>query len=101
MNLKKTLLFSAAISTVTIAAIVSLGYLNASQASKINPLAIDTIAQVLPEDMSERAAAQLYARTGKAIYVPENPAIQFVYDPNFFVLESFETASETVQSVMK
>ena len=99
MNLKQSILSSAAISTVTIAVIASPGYSNPSQAFEANSVAATATAQVLPENMLEGTLEDLYARTGKATYKLKNPAIQFDYNPNFFVLESFETTSETASEM--
>jgi hypothetical protein len=47
-----------------------------------------------PVNLSE----DLYGCMAHSIYKIKNPAIQFLYDPNFFVLESFQIPSKAPQS---
>ena len=101
MNLNKSLLLPAVAFTITVAAIVSLGYPNISQAFDENATAADATAQAPlegPENATDSRVEQRYMSTGRAVYMLENPAIQFAYDPNFFVLESFETAQSAPET---
>ncbi len=92
MNPKHKLLLSTAISTITITAVASLGYLSPSQASNTNLLETNMSTQALPKEisqtLSEESSEQLSTAIGKATYTLNEPAIQFDYDPNLFVLSS-------------
>ena len=93
MNLKKSLLVSTLVSATTLAAIVSLGHSTVSQASSTNFLETDMATQTLPampakmpQTLSESPSEQLRKGIGKATYMLEDPAIEFTYEPNSFVL---------------
>ena len=105
MNAKCNLLLSTAISTITVTALALLGPLSPSQASNITPPETNMTAQVLPTQMpqtpTESPSEQLRADIGKATYLLNEPAIQFNYDPNVFVLSSSEATQPDRQPLLK
>ena len=92
MNLKKSLLPSASVLAV-IAAL--LDYLNPSPASSapdeilLNKAVIQTPAET-SQAPSPSLSNRLLIPISKATYQLEEPAIQFDYNPNLFVLSSFD-----------
>lgn len=98
MNLKKSLLSSVAISAATAVAIALLNYPNTGQASEVSLTTTDTIAQTQPEGTAASVNLLQYMRTGRATYALDNPAIQFAYDPNFFVVTLAETHNDSSPS---
>ena len=104
MNLKKNLLLLTSVSTLTAAAIVSLGFPNVSRASSLNSPATNITIQDLlgktplkktPQILLESPSKQISKGIGKATYMLEDPAVQFTYEPSSFVL-SEEGPSEEI-----
>lgn len=90
---------------LTVATIASLGYLSLSQASSTPSLETNMIAQVLPEEtpqtLSQSPSEPLHIEVGKATYKLNEPAIQFDYDPNLFVLSSSAEGRSDLQPLLR
>ncbi len=109
MNAKYNLLISTAISTITIATVAALGSLSPSQASNITLTETNMSSTQVPTQVSqspletllEEPSEQLRADIGKATYMLNEPAVQFDYDPNLFVLSSSEAAQPDLQPLLR
>ena len=101
MNFKKGLLLS---TPIFVLAIASLSHLNSSRASDTPYLEADTTTQTslkgISQTLAERSFEQLQTEIGTATYRLNEPAIQFDYDPNLFVLSSSEATRPDIQPLL-
>lgn len=105
MDLKRSLLLSTPLSVVTIAVVASLSYLSTGQASSQLPPEPNMTTQVLPNEatqtLSQSLTKQLKTEIGSATYTLNEPAVQFDYDPNLFVLSSSESTRPDLQPLLR
>lgn len=105
MSAKYKLLLSTVISTIAVTTLSTLGTLSPSQASNSNALETNMSAQILPTEVSQAAPESSSERRrvgiGKATYFLNEPAIQFDYAPNSFVLSSSGPVQPDFQPLLR
>lgn len=94
-------------SAITVAAIALPGHLNVSRATDLDsiedPLETEVTPQALPDEMPQTLSQSVLERfntgIGSATYRLEDSAIEFIYNPESFILESFDATTSDVQNL--
>ncbi len=91
MNLKQRLLLPATALSIAVTTFATVHYPNALQAQETDSLQLEKSAQIVfqPDDDN-----QMIVISDRAVYSLDNPALQFIYSPNQYVVEASGPSSE-------